>query len=106
MPDQTSLEIAIGGHQQVPEDWMPASQVGPFILEDPALVWLEYHGAAHGFEPDSSPYEFGDFIAEKAGQFEEKWLAEMALRGSQHLSCESMDSGAHTSSSLGGVRSR
>lgn len=78
MPDLTSLEMATGGHQHVPSDWMPASQVGPFILEDPALVWLEYHGAAHGFEPDTSPYEFGDFIAEKARQFEEKWLAEMA----------------------------
>ena len=77
MPDQTSLVIAIGGHQQVPADWMPASQVGPFIGEDPAVVWLEYHGATHGFEPDTSPYEFGDFIAEKAHQFECKWLAEM-----------------------------
>jgi predicted RecB family nuclease len=77
MPDQTPLEIAIGGHRQVPDDWMPASQVGPFVYEDPALVWLEYHGAAHGFQPDSSPYEFGDFIAEIAHQFEAKWLDEM-----------------------------
>jgi len=78
MPDQTSLEPATGGYPQVPENWMPASQVGPFIGEDPAVVWLEYHGAVHGFEPDTSPYEFGDFIAEKAQQFENKWLSEMA----------------------------
>jgi hypothetical protein len=78
MPDQTSLEIAIGGHPQVPADWMPASQVCPIIFEDPALVWLEVHGAEYGFQPDTSPNEFGDFIAEKANQFEGKWLAEMA----------------------------
>jgi uncharacterized protein len=78
MADQTSLEIAVGGHRQVPPGWMPASQVGPFIFEDPALVWLEVHGTQHGFEPDTFPYAFGDFIAEKALQFEGKWLAEMA----------------------------
>lgn len=78
MPDQTSLEIAIGRHPQVPADWMPTSQVSPFIFEDPALIWLEVHGAEYGFQPDSSPHEFGDFIAEKAHQFEEKWLVEMA----------------------------
>ncbi len=78
MPDQTSLEIGIGDHAQVPADWMPASQVGPLILEDPALLWLEYHGAAHGFQPDTAPYAFGDFIAEKSNQFEDRWLAAMA----------------------------
>jgi uncharacterized protein len=57
---------------------MPASQVQPFIVEDPVLVWLEYHGQEHGFQPDTSPYEFGDFIAEKGRQFEETWLQEMA----------------------------
>ena len=78
MPSNTSLQIAIGNHRQVPPDWMPASQVRPFIVGDPAVVWLEYHGAEHGFEPDTSPYAFGDFIAEKGRQFEEKWLQEMA----------------------------
>jgi hypothetical protein len=78
MSDKTSLEIALGNHQGVPPDWMPASQVGPFIIEDPVLVWLEYHGAEHGFQPDTSPYEFGDFIAEKGRQFEETWLQKMA----------------------------
>jgi hypothetical protein len=77
-PNESSLETAIGGHPQVPPDWMPATQVGPFLLEDPALVWLEFHGAAHGFQPDTSPYEMPQFLAEKAQQFERKWLAEMA----------------------------
>jgi uncharacterized protein len=70
--------MAMGGHTQVPPDWMPAAQVRPFIFEDPAVVWLEYHGAQHGFQPDTSAYEFADFIGEKARQFEEKWVHEMA----------------------------
>jgi uncharacterized protein len=78
MPDQDVVEIALAGHQQVPADWMPASQVAPFIFDDPAIVWLEHHGAAYGFQPDTSPYELGDFIAEKARQFEQKWIEEMA----------------------------
>ncbi len=80
MYNETPLDIAVASHGQVPADWMSASQVGPFIFEDPAVVWLEYHGAQHGFQPDALPHEFSDFIAEKAHQFEEKWVAEMALR--------------------------
>jgi uncharacterized protein len=57
---------------------MPASGVRPLIFEDPALVWLEYHGAEYGFQPDASPYSFADFLAAKSKQFEQKWLQEMA----------------------------
>jgi len=78
MPDQDITDIALAGHQQVPADWMPASQVAPFIFDDPAIVWLEHHGAAYGFQPDTSPYELGDFIAEKSLQFEQTWLRKTA----------------------------
>jgi predicted RecB family nuclease len=69
---------AAQNYRSVPPDWLPASQVRPLILEDPALLWLEYHGAQFGFRPDSSPYDYLDFIAEKSRQFEAKWLQEMA----------------------------
>lgn len=72
------LENAVSEHKQVPEDWMSATQVSPFIFDDPGLVWLQYYGEKHGFQPDSSPYEFLDFISEKARQFEHKWRLEMA----------------------------
>jgi uncharacterized protein len=72
------IETAIGGHGQVPSDWMSATRVRPFILNDPALVWLEFYGKGHGFEPDTSPYDFLTFISEKARGFEEKWIKEMA----------------------------
>jgi hypothetical protein len=78
MPDQTVIDIALAGHHQVPADWMPASQVAPLIFDDPAIIWLEHHGAAHGFQPDTSPDELSAFIADKAHQFERKWLREMA----------------------------
>lgn len=78
MADTNSLEMAIGGHKEVGVDWMPAYQVRPFIFEDPALVWLEYHGARHGLQPDTSPYAFADYVGEKSRRFQDKWLREIA----------------------------
>ncbi len=78
MSDHTQLELAIGGHEQVPTNWMPATQVRPFVFDDPVLVWLQYHGKQHGFQPDTSPYEFLDFIGEKGKQFQAKWQKEVA----------------------------
>ncbi len=78
MSDQTQLELAIGGHEQVPTNWMPATQVRPFVFDDPVLVWLQYQGKQHGFQPDTSPYEFLDFIGEKGKQFQGKWQKEVA----------------------------
>jgi len=58
MPNQSPFKIATAGHQQVPSDWMPATQVRPFFFEDSVVIWLQYHGKKHGFQPDISPYEF------------------------------------------------
>jgi hypothetical protein len=75
---QTPIAMALGGHQEVPVDWMSATGAQAILLEDPALVWLKYHGQKHGLQPDSSPYEFLDFVAEKGQQFEDAWLDRMA----------------------------
>jgi hypothetical protein len=83
MSPGTPLERAIADHKQVPPDWMPASQVRPFIFDDPAVVWLQFHGDEHGFQPDTSPYDFLDFIAAKSRQFEQKWIAELAPQAVQ-----------------------
>lgn len=72
MSDHTLFETATAGHQKVPPDWMSATQVRPFIFDDPVVVWLQYHGKQHGFEPDTSPYEFLDFIGKKGREFEDK----------------------------------
>lgn len=78
MPDHSPITTAIGPHHEVPPDWMSATGAQALVLEDPALVWLRYHGQKYGFEPDSSPYEFLDFIGERGQQFEEAWIEKMA----------------------------
>lgn len=72
-----AIGTALGGHQQPPPDWMPASEVRA-LFEDPAIIWLEYYGHQHDFQRDSSPYDFLDFIGRKGHQFEEKWIQEIA----------------------------
>jgi hypothetical protein len=58
---------------------MPASGIEPLVLEDPAIIWLRYHGLAqHSLQPDSSPHEIPDFIGEKARQFEDAWIENLA----------------------------
>jgi uncharacterized protein len=76
--NHTVFQTATGGHKTVPSNWMSATAVAPLIAQDGVLTWLQHHGAAHGFEKDSSPYEFLSFIGEKGRQFEEKWIRELA----------------------------
>lgn len=78
MSNPSILDIITGRYTEIQEDWMPASQVRAFILEDPILVWLDHHGGNNGFEKDSSRYEFTEFIFEKGNLFESKWVTEMA----------------------------
>ncbi len=72
------LATATAGHQEIPPDWIAPTHLSPLIYKDPGHVWLEYHGAAHGFQPDEFSFDFVEFIGEKARQFEDKWLQEMA----------------------------
>lgn len=72
------LQMALGSRRQVTADWMPATAVGPLVQQDPALLWLEYHGADHGLVRSRPDHDLAGFLAEKASQFEEAWLREMA----------------------------
>lgn len=78
MNSKSILQTASGGHTNVPDDWMPATGGRAFIFQDPAILWLNHFGEAHGFTKDTSPFEFLDFISEKGREFERKWIAEMA----------------------------
>jgi hypothetical protein len=80
MNTEDVFQRATSGFSQVPEDWMPATGTRAFVFEDPILVWLGFHGEAKGFQKDSSPYEFTEFIFEKGRQFEDKWISEMDPR--------------------------
>ena len=78
MPESTILDRASAGASEVPADWLPVSQIRALVLQDPVLVWLEHHGAQHGFSPDKSPYDFSDFLFRKGNEFEAKWMQELA----------------------------
>lgn len=79
IPTNPQFRIATGGYKQVPDGWMAATRVRPFIFDDPVLIWLEFHGAKHGFVKDEpTPYDFGAFIFEKGHEFERKWIKEKA----------------------------
>ena len=72
------LKAATSGLSKIPDDWMRATGGRALIFEDPGLLWLEFHGASHGFAEETSPYEFLEFIFEKSRQFERKWIMELA----------------------------
>ena len=72
------LERATGSKGEVAEDWMPASGGRPLVLDDPALIWLDYHSEQYDLERDPTEYSFFNFICQKGVEFERKWVKEMA----------------------------
>lgn len=77
---------ATGGYKSVPDNWMPATGLRSLILEDPALLWLQFHGAKNGFEKDPTDYDFLTFIGTKGVEFEKKWISEVAPKAVYVLS--------------------
>ena len=73
----TALNDPTDGISQLSSAWITPSQLHALFHKDPGLIWLEHHGAAHGFVPDESAYAFSDFITEKGRQFEATWLRHM-----------------------------
>ncbi|GAB4190026.1 MAG: hypothetical protein OHK0022_02560 [Roseiflexaceae bacterium] len=62
----------------VGSDWVTPSKLRPLYFDDPASIWLEHHGPAHGLLPDEPEYSMLAFRAEKGHQFETVWLARVA----------------------------
>ncbi|HEU4324242.1 MAG TPA: ribonuclease H-like domain-containing protein [Roseiflexaceae bacterium] len=62
----------------VGEEWVTPSKLRPLFFDDPASIWLEHHGAAHGLVPDEPEYSMLEFRAEKGRLFETVWLARVA----------------------------
>jgi uncharacterized protein len=71
------FDIASGGLTEVADDWMSAAQVRSIIFDDPALIWLEYHGQKYGLQPEESPYDFLKFIGEKGRELQDKYASEV-----------------------------
>ncbi|KPL88848.1 ribonuclease H-like domain-containing protein [Herpetosiphon geysericola] len=68
------LRVFLETQASVGDDWLPPTKIRALYLNDPAAIWLEHHGAAHGFVPETLSYAFLDFLAEKGQQFEQAWL--------------------------------
>ena len=83
VPTEKTVGIALGGYDQVPDGWVSATAIRPLVFEDPVIIWLDHHGAEHGFEPRETEYDFIKFIASKAREFENKWTLEIAPEGKQ-----------------------
>ena len=72
--DLELFQQATGGHKTVPDDWVSGTGLRALLQEDPALLWLKYHGAAHGFEQDPAEYSFLNWIGDKGRAFEAAWI--------------------------------
>lgn len=72
------LLLSTRGADTVGDDWMSATAIRPLIFDDPAILWLERFGKAHGFEQDRPSYSFSEFLAKKGREFELAFLANIA----------------------------
>ncbi len=70
--------IGADGHKTIPEDWVSPTALRPLLLNDPALVWLQYHGAQHGFKKDAEQYSLLGWLGEQGGRFESGWIQRVA----------------------------
>lgn len=65
------------------DDWLTPSKLRPLFQEDPALVWLELHGAAHGFFPEQPSYGLMRILERQGRRFEAAWIARLAPHAQQ-----------------------
>ena len=68
------LHTATGGRKTVADSWVSPTALRPLICDDPCLVWLAQHGAAHNFAKDNDEYSMLGWLGEQGGRFEEEWL--------------------------------
>ena len=76
---------ATAGQKEVPSDWMSATGLRALIQDDPALLWLKYHGTNFGFQEDAKEFSFLEWIGNKGRAFEDKWTREVAPEAKQGL---------------------
>ena len=72
--DLETFNKATGGHKQVPKTWVSGTGLRQLLQEDPALLWLKYHGKQHGLEEDPAEYSFLSWIGDKGREFEAAWI--------------------------------
>lgn len=64
-------------------DWVSASAMRNYVLDDPLLDWLDLYGEANGFKPDETDErtDFAAFVMGKGRQFEQAVMAHLAGLG-------------------------
>ena len=83
--DVKLFQQATGGHTEVPETWVSGTGLRALIQEDPALLWLQYHGSKHGLEEDPKQYSFLEWIGDKGRDFEAAWIRNVAPEAVQAM---------------------
>lgn len=63
-----------GGFKTVPDNFMPATGARALLLEDPFLLWCQFHARDHGFEKDAGEFSLSDFIMGSGREFEAAWI--------------------------------
>ena len=76
---------ATGGHKEVLDEWVSGTSLRALIQEDPALLWLKYHGAFYGLEEDTKEYSFLEWIGDKGRAFEAACIRNVAPEAVQAM---------------------
>ena len=72
--DLNTFHDITGGFKTVPDDFMPATGARALLLEDPFLLWCQFHARDHGFLKDVGEFSLSDFIMEAGREFESAWI--------------------------------
>ena len=83
--DLKLFHAATGGHKEVPDNYVSGTSLRALIQEDPALLWLKYHGSKHGLEEDPKEYSFLEWIGDKGRAFEAAWIRNVAPEAVQAM---------------------
>lgn len=75
--DPTTLATEVGAN------WVTPTKLRPLFQDDPAVVWLEIHGAGYGFYPEQPTYGLTTILETKGRQFEATWIARVAPEAQQ-----------------------
>lgn len=73
--DLNTFHDITGGFKTVPDNFMPATGARALLLDDPFLLWCQFHHRDHGFERDAGEFSLSDFIMAAGREFEAAWIS-------------------------------
>lgn len=72
--DFNTFHATTGGFKSVPDNFMPATGARALLLEDPFLLWCQFHARHHGFEKDVGEFSLSNFIMGAGREYEAAWI--------------------------------